>query len=438
MKHYSAVNASDCGWLSILDEQAHYPALQGEQSCGWLIIGGGYTGLSAAHRLAELCPEDKVILVDAEGIGEGASARNSGFIVDSTLNDGQASHSAAEAYLKKYQLNLAGMARLKSQIKQFDIDCDWDESGKYHSAHTPKNFKTLEAFDRFLDQLNIQHSLLDQTALNKRLGINHYQMSVHTQGGVLINPAGLSQGLAKALAQYENIALFSNSPVLNMTAGKPNTVQCTQGSIKAKRVIVAVNALMPRLGYKPQNVFPLTLSGGLTRPLTDSEYAALGRPEPWGVLSAVPMGATVRLTNDKRILLRNTVESKANLKLTQAEINAARAQCLASIQARFPMLPNIELAHYWSGNVCISRNSKPVFEKTADGLYLAGCYNAGGIAMGSLFGKLMVDYALGKESENLSTVLKMEQANRMPPKIFSNIGIKMDLAWRRRRGRCEA
>jgi len=63
---------------------------------------GGYTGLSAAHRLAELCPEDKVILLDAQGIGEGASARNSGFVVDSTLNDGQASHSAREEYLLKY------------------------------------------------------------------------------------------------------------------------------------------------------------------------------------------------------------------------------------------------------------------------------------------------------------------------------------------------
>jgi len=381
--------------------------------------------------------------VDAEAIGEGASARNSGYIVDSTLNDGQADRAAENIYRLKYGLNLSGIARLKKQVQQFAIDCDWDDSGKYHSAVSPRHFSKLQAFSGFLTQLEIGHDLMDARALKARLGTSHYQMSVHTHGGVLINPAALSLGLARALSDQQGdagaVSLYSHSPVLELVEQGGGWVATTsKGKVRAKNVIVTVNAFMPRMGFKSGSVFPLTLSGGLTRPLTAQEFDSLGQPDPWGVLSVHPMGATVRLTNDRRLLLRNTVESIRPMRLSDAQMRRNREGCLSSLAKRFPMLPNIELAHYWAGNVCISRNNKPIFERAAPGMYLAGCFNAGGIAMGSLFGQLIVDYALGDESEQLNQVLQMEKANRLPPKIFAVPGLHASLAWRRARGKVEA
>lgn len=437
------MNDPDCGWIHLLAERPDFASLQGEHQLDWLIVGGGYSGLSAAHRLAEQQPEAGIMLLDAEAIGEGASARNSGYIVDSTLNDGQADRAAEDIYRLKYGLNLSGIARLKQQIQRFGIDCDWDESGKYHSAVSPRHFAKLQGFSDFLTQLEIGHELVDAAALKSRLGTSHYKMSVHTQGGVLINPAALSLGLARALANLQGdtngVSMHSHSPVLSLAQQGGGWVATTpKGWVCAKNVIVTVNAFMPRLGLKSRSVFPLTLSGGLTRPLTTREYAALGQPAPWGVLSVHPMGATVRLTNDRRLLLRNTVESVQGMRLSDAQMQRNREGCLNSLKKRFPMLPDIELAHYWAGNVCISRNNKAVFERAAPGLYLAGCYNAGGIAMGSLFGQLIVDYALGDESEQLNQVLNMEKANRLPAKIFAVPGLHASLAWRRARGRVEA
>jgi len=100
-------------------------------------------------------------------------------------------------------------------------------------------------------------------------------------------------------------------------------------------------------------------------------------------------------------------------------------------------LPELDFEYSWSGNVCISRNSKPVFEQNRN-LFIAGCYNAGGIAMGSLFGKLIVDYALDRQSEELTRVLDQENPTLLPPRPLFDIGLQARLAFNRFRGRAEA
>ena len=82
------VNDTSCGWINDLDRRSNIKTLDKDKSCDWLIVGAGFTGLSAARKLSELNPNQKIIIVDAQLAGEGASGRNSGYLVDTTLNDG--------------------------------------------------------------------------------------------------------------------------------------------------------------------------------------------------------------------------------------------------------------------------------------------------------------------------------------------------------------
>jgi glycine/D-amino acid oxidase-like deaminating enzyme len=122
----------------------------------------------------------------------------------------------------------------------------------------------------------------------------------------------------------------------------------------------------------------------------------------------------------------------------KAALEQRRKKNLLGLRKRFPDLQNLDIDYTWSGHVCISRNSKPVFEKIGENLFLAGCYNAGGVAMGSLFGKLIVDYASGHESEQLEQVLGQEKPVFIPPRPLLDIGLKTRLAWQRYQGRREA
>ena len=97
----TVVNDQGCAWINDLNPRSNIKVLEKNEECEWLIIGAGYTGLSAARKLAQLNPNKKIILVDAQLAGEGASSRNSGYLVDSTLNDGFTSNKELENYKKK-------------------------------------------------------------------------------------------------------------------------------------------------------------------------------------------------------------------------------------------------------------------------------------------------------------------------------------------------
>ena len=94
-------NDNGCSWIKDLNPRNDIKILSNNLSTNWLIIGAGFTGLSAARKLGEIFPEEKIIIVDAQLAGEGASGRNSGYLVDTTLNDGFTSNKELESYKKK-------------------------------------------------------------------------------------------------------------------------------------------------------------------------------------------------------------------------------------------------------------------------------------------------------------------------------------------------
>ena len=95
------VNDNSCGWVNDLSPRSNIKILSSDVDCEWLIIGAGYTGLSAARKLSQIYPNQKIIIVDAQLAGEGASSRNSGYLVDTTLNDGFTSNKEIDNYKKK-------------------------------------------------------------------------------------------------------------------------------------------------------------------------------------------------------------------------------------------------------------------------------------------------------------------------------------------------
>ena len=94
-------NDNGCSWVKDLIPRINIKTLHSNEDCEWLVIGAGYTGLSAARKLGQLYPNQKIIIVDAQLAGEGASSRNSGYLVDTTLNDGFASNKELDNYKKK-------------------------------------------------------------------------------------------------------------------------------------------------------------------------------------------------------------------------------------------------------------------------------------------------------------------------------------------------
>ena len=111
-------NDISCSWVNDLGPRNNIKMLSSNLDCEWLIIGAGYTGLSAARKLGQLHPNQKILLVDAQLAGEGASGRNSGYLVDTTLNDGFTSNKELSNYKKKTDIYKLGIDVVKKFVNK--------------------------------------------------------------------------------------------------------------------------------------------------------------------------------------------------------------------------------------------------------------------------------------------------------------------------------
>ena len=398
-----------CGWSELAGEPPKFPELHQHQAADIAIVGAGLTGLAAARRYAELKPEARIILIDAKRIGQGASARNSGFAVSNESPGHSRLHTpqGLAGYQTMNRLDHAGVDELRRLIAKHNIQCQWEDTGSIHAAHDPNNFATLYRHVAAFKKLGVDARLLEADALRDRLGTGFYKLGVESRGGALVQPAMLVKGLLESLPP--NIECYENTPVQRIEqSGKGWTLSLPNGSVQATQVIVAVNAFFPRLGFKAMRVFPLALTASLTRPLTKQEEAEINHAPSWGILSPRSLGATMRLTKDRRILMRNTGEYRPS-GISANVLKERRKLHAEGLSKRFGFLDADAIDYTWSGTICISRNSMPIFEETAPGLFLCGGYNASGVSRGTIMGRLISDLTLGVSSSLLDDVLALKK-----------------------------
>ena len=430
------VNDNTCSWINDLVPRANIKSLQSNEDCEWIIIGAGYTGLSAARKLGQLHPNQKIILIDAQLAGEGASSRNSGYLVDTTLNDGFTSNKELENYKKKANIYELGIRVVKKFIKEYQVNCDWNECGKFFASSNTKDEKILTNFSETLTKLGFEHNLLSNRELKKRLGTSFYSIALHTKGGILLHPGKLVRAMIDTLP--ENVQLFENSSLLKWEATN-DKVKCyfKNGTIYSHKIIFATNGFLKSLGIKKNYNFPLTLTASMTRSLSDEEFKSIGEPKEWGVLPVRPMGATIRMTKDKRILIRNTAEVHDPLKMSKMNLDKRSFKQKIGIKKRFPQLPDDIIQSSWSGIVSRTRNSSQIFEKIDNNVFVAGCYNGSGIGVGTLFGEQIAIKASNQNTQEIKTIEERNKATWLPPQPFLNLGVKTRLIYERIRARSE-
>jgi len=426
------VNDDSCSWIKDLNSRTNIKVLKKDDDCEWLVVGAGYTGLSVARKLGQLHPNQKIIITDAQLAGEGASSRNSGYLVDTTLNDGFTSNKELDNYKKKADIYDLGINAVKKFINEYQVDCDWNECGKYFASSKKEDKKILRNFSDTLTKLGFEHNLLSINELSKKLGTNFYNVALHTKGGILLHPGKLVRAMVDVLPK--NVCLYENSFLLSWNKIK-DIISCEfqNGKINTKKIIFATNGFLKSLGIKSNYNFPITLTASMTRPLTEDEFKSIGQPKEWGVLPVRPMGATIRMTKDRRILIRNTAEIHNPFKMSKFDLKKRSINQKISIKKRFPQLPEDIIKSSWSGVVSRSRNSSQIFEKIDKNIFVAGCYNGSGIGVGTLFGEQIAIKASQENTKEIKTIEARNKPTRLPPQPLLNLGVKIRLIYERLR-----
>jgi len=396
------------------------PSLSGTHRYKWTIVGAGFTGLSCAYRLAELHPNDRILLLDARQVGQGASGRNAGFAIAASYFPGKYELDKTPLYQRVLRINNTGLNLLRTLITKHQIDCDWQNSGFHHSAADCEALAQHKFYRDYLEALQIDHTILDRDELTNRLGTSHYQAGIYVHQGALMQPAALVYGLANNLPK--NVTLAENTPVLSIKAQKHPTLILPKGEVETGTFILAVNYEAAKLGFLRNKLAGSTLSGSFTRKLTNEELATLGTLKQWGVLSLHGGGATVRLTNDARICLRNSAEYHGGKLLERKTIAKRQIIHKKSFYKRFPELAHVPFEYSWSGVEGITFNGTNFFGKQAENIFLAGGYNGSGVSRGTSFGRAIAEYASNIPSDLVDDCSVCAPASFVPPRPFLDIG----------------
>ena len=409
-----------CGWIAQTEALPARAALQGTLQADWLVIGAGITGLSAAHSLATLHPEAHIVIIDRQHAAQGASARNSGFVVahEHPAENELMGSAGFAGFEVDTAISRAASDEVRQRISQHGINCDFRDNGYFFAVHDTDKLSHVDAKLATLRALGASADFLQGDALRQTLGTAHYQAGIWCgSGNALLQPAKYVRGLLEALPA--NVSLYEHTDItgLKRMANGAIRASAATGSIEARQVLVCLNAFIPRVGLDNSATFPMELSASLTRPLTAQECAA----EPWGVLSTRPLGATVRLTPDRRVMIRNTAEYRTR-DLSNGDLLQRRQHHVRGLQRRFPWLTEQDIHYTWAGHLSASRSGQPYFARVENNLYaIAGC-NGSGVARGTLWGRLMAEWASGESSPLLQSVIQRAQPGWLPPRPLFDLG----------------
>ena len=409
------------GWDRILPRRAPNPPLGAGRRASFVVIGAGFAGHAAARRLAENRPDDEIVPIDASTVGQGASGRNSGFVIDLPHNVG-GDGGDLEAARRALRLARGATKILGDVVGSHQIDCQWSPRGQYMAAASREGEAALDAFASGLDALGEPYEAHGADALPPLLGTRRYRRAVHTPGTILMQPAALVRGLAATLP--ENVSFYEDTPATGVDFGRSVTVETPGGAIRADKAILAVNGFAPEFGVLKNRLFTLGLFCSITRPLTEAEHAALGCSEDWGLVPALAFGGpTIRYTQDRRLTMRSLFRWRPGQTARPQDFAAARALQARQIAARFPAIEGDAIAHTWSGFITMSKNFAPGFGQPRANVWSAVCHNGVGVTKGTVSGLLAADLATGRDNPLIADMESLGAPSRLPPRPFLDIGV---------------
>ncbi|MCT8161401.1 NAD(P)/FAD-dependent oxidoreductase [Pseudoruegeria sp. SHC-113] len=367
-----------------------FPAAQGDLTCDVCVIGGGFTGLSAALHLARAGYD--VVLLEAQRVGFGASGRNGG-----QVGTGQRlEQDELEAMLGKdharalWDLSLESVDLVKTLITEGGMDTAFtpgilhaDHRARYvpHSKAYAEKLQTEYGYDkiRAIGPEEIR-SLVDSPA--------YYGGSLDMGGGH-IHPLRYAFGLAR-MAQDAGVRLYEQSTVTGIDMAEPAIVSTAQAKITARFVVMGCNGYLGNLdGQVAPRVMPINNYILATEPMSE-EAAEKLIAHNHAVADSKFVINYFRFSEDRRLLFGGTESYGYRF---PADIAAKVRKPMLEI---FPQLAETRVDYAWGGTLGITMNRMPHFARLRGHVLSASGYSGHGVAMATLGGKLAAETVQGQ------------------------------------------
>ena len=376
--------------------------LQQDLSCDIAIIGGGYSGLWSAYYLKTLLPDARIVIIEADHAGFGASGRNGGWcsgFLPNSIGELDKLH-GRDAALEMYRQSFATLDEIENVLQSSQIDCDYFRGGTINGAtndvQRSRVMHEVEEVHRygFGDE---DFRLISPAEQLSRINIEGLKAAAFTPHCAVIHPLKLVQGLAQCVERL-GVKIYENTPVREYTSG---SVKAGQFTCRADVIIRATEGFTSRIKRHRRTLAPLYSYMVATAPLSASQLANLGWRNRETYHDTRNLIIYAQITKDNRIAFGGRGAPYHYASRVKQEYDThplIHQKIIRSMNEIFPVTKELEITHRWGGPLGVPRNWQPsVNFDPQTGLASLGGYVGDGVAASNLAGRTLAHLIAGDD-----------------------------------------
>jgi glycine/D-amino acid oxidase-like deaminating enzyme len=410
-------------WRATATLGPELPRLVGEMRARVTIIGGGYTGLSAALHLAEAGVD--AVVIEAVDVGERASGLNGGQVIPGVKYDPD---TLEEMFGTKLGPSLVetvarGPDLVFDLIRKYSIACDATRTGWIQPATSGTALAALLVRAEQWRRRGAAVEVLSSAETARLTGSQRYCGGWIDRRGGTVQPLSYVRGLAMAALRLGS-RIFGQSPAVKLArVGKEWRVDTPQGSVTTPTVIVATDAYSDRLVDSVRRtvvtvpsfqVATVPLHADLLGEILPEQQSA---SDTWYLLRYFRRDAAGRLVMGSRGVFGNA----------SAEMQARHLY--RAVREIFPQLEGVGYQYRWGGLVAVTRDHLPRLQQIEPGLLAGFGYNGRGVAMATMMGSLLARWCMGKPADELG--FPVTSADPIPLHVFNQLGARVAVQYLR-------
>ncbi len=419
-------------WLeSSGDDLTPRPGLDGSTDADVAILGAGYTGLWTAYYLARRDPSLRIVILEAEIAGFGASGRNGAWCApDLNISMSRLARLHGEdAARRTQQATYDAVDEVGRVVAEEGLDAQYQKGGELIVARGPQGIPALQDALHEYRQFGFgdRYRLLDRAELRERIRIAGAVAALATPDSAVVHPGRLARGLARVV-ERAGVTIHERSAVTAIRPGPRPALVTSRGEVRADRVVLAGEAYLSQLPGLRRQLVPLYSLIVLTEPLTDSQWDEIGWTGRECVASTRLSIDYLSRTADGRILFGGRgapYRLGSPIRPEYDRHDPTHKMLRGFVREWFPSLAGIRFTHAWGGPLGMPRDWHPTValdERT--GIATARGYIGHGVSTANLAGRTLADLLTGTASALTELPLVNHRSPDWEPEPFRWLGIR--------------
>jgi len=409
------------------------PPLTEDLNVDVAVVGGGFTGLSAAYFIRSISPHKSAVVLEAQGCGSGASGRNGAMVL--TLTADRYMNFSADPPMDKriYDLTVENIRSLAALSAATGIDCELETNGTLQVLAGAQQLEAARDYVRQARSLGMPVEFWDRPRVASALGTEVYEAGFFDPHGGQIHPMKLVR-VFKAAAERAGARIYESTLVDSIEEGAEHILKTRDGrTVRAKSLVLASNAFTSNLSFFPNAVLPLREYVAVTRPLSAQELNAIG----WRL--RVPFNDDrmevfyLGLTQDGRIHIGGGAPRYFfNNGIGGADVmNSQVAKLRRELERIYPGLAGVEFEASWDGVIDWSLDASPAVGTTGRhrNIFYGLGYSGHGVNLTSVFGRIIADMEGGRGAGWSAYPFVNAHPYYVPNEPFRWLAAESALAW---------